>query len=137
MNNTTKPFGELSNAEKKELLCTWVDGKDIEWKSCSDGSWRSCSMRPSWQSSTCYRIKPAKKLSFDWSAIDKKYKYAAMDADGSVHVFEVKPRCCRNHAGRWYATVRKFWLIDGLASLDRGEVSWEDSLIERPKTNIK
>ena len=31
MNNTTKPFGQLSNAEKKELVCAWIDGKKIEF----------------------------------------------------------------------------------------------------------
>ena len=48
-------FGQLTNDEKKALMCAWVDGKKIE--GFLTESWVSVK-NPSWGSSIVYRIKP-------------------------------------------------------------------------------
>ena len=49
------PFGQLTNDEKKALMCAWVDGKTIE---CfPTGLWVFVE-RPTWVHDIVYRIKP-------------------------------------------------------------------------------
>tara|TARA_R110001592_G_C13193003_1_gene753576 strand:+ start:35821 stop:36321 length:501 start_codon:yes stop_codon:yes gene_type:complete len=50
------PFGELDKQTKKDLLCAWVDGAEIEWKG-EIPIW-SVSKNPCWFNEWKYRVKP-------------------------------------------------------------------------------
>jgi hypothetical protein len=50
------PFGELDKQTKKDLLCAWVDGAEIEFIDVCRG-WTHIN-RPSWGEGGVYRVKP-------------------------------------------------------------------------------
>ncbi|AHK11446.1 hypothetical protein S140_36 [Shewanella sp. phage 1/40] len=53
----TKPFGELDNQSKKDLLCAWVDGAEIEWLGGGNTCWTKVD-NPSWIYGWTYRVNP-------------------------------------------------------------------------------
>lgn len=56
LSEITLPFGELDNQTKKDLVCAWVDGAEIEF-AFVDKSWE-CLTSPSWVDEVLYRVKP-------------------------------------------------------------------------------
>ena len=82
----------VSKEEKKELLCAWVDGKEIEWYSDSDCEWhlRALTELPIGLPHTAYRIAKT-PITFDWSQLKEEYKYIAKDYDGAVWAFTAEP----------------------------------------------
>jgi hypothetical protein len=52
----SSPFGELDKQTKKDLLCAWVDGADIEMVDVCYG-WANV-WCPSWKEGGVYRVKP-------------------------------------------------------------------------------
>jgi hypothetical protein len=53
----TTPFGDLDKQTKKDLLCAWVDGADIEIQSGYSRKWSLVGF-PSWYSESIFRVKP-------------------------------------------------------------------------------
>ncbi|AHK11151.1 hypothetical protein S14_39 [Shewanella sp. phage 1/4] len=53
----TKPFGELDNQTKKDLLCAWVDGAEIERREYFGDKWYN-EYNPLWTDIFSYRVKP-------------------------------------------------------------------------------
>ena len=53
----TLPFGELDNQTKKELLCAWVDGSEIERSEYFGEKWYR-EYTPLWTEVFAYRVKP-------------------------------------------------------------------------------
>lgn len=51
------PFGELDKQTKKDLLCAWVDGAEIEMQGSTQSYW-SHVWKPNWLSNCTYRVKP-------------------------------------------------------------------------------
>jgi len=99
-------------------------------------------MRGNVQAAECFTITMARKIAralnamekpkakpfkFDWSGIPKKYKWAAMDADGEWVVFVEAPN-----------RVLRYWDSRGKDCLELGydrpiyPVDWRDSLQKRP-----
>jgi hypothetical protein len=68
LSEITLPFGVLDNQTKKDLLCAWVDGAEIEI--FSNNGWRNITM-PSWAIGCTYRVKPTISAKENAKAIAK------------------------------------------------------------------
>lgn len=128
-----KPFGELSKAEKMELLEAWVNGEGVEVL-YNGVVWATCN--PAWVSWCKYRIKPKPaptKPSIDWGAVRKEFRYLAKDGNGGflyLHTHKPEPQ---GLTWRSKAKDRNVVSADQFASADCGTCDWKDSLVERPE----
>jgi hypothetical protein len=73
-----------------------------------------------------YRTRP-RQLVIPWRAIDKKYKWAAIDEDGTVWAYEFEPIIleCRWSGGGG----RKLDRFD----IDTKDIQWQNSKTQRPE----
>ena len=67
--------------------------------------------------------------SVDWSVIKPEYQWLAVDECGAIWVYTHKPI---KHDAIWSSTWGEGCCVSSLVSTNRGEVSWEDSLVKRP-----
>lgn len=84
-----------------------------------------------------YRVKevPLTKPSINWDHVHPDFKWLARDKVGTVFLYQNQPTLIRN----------VLWdVVDGIiaqtfmfASLDKGTCDWKDSLVERPKGDVK
>lgn len=75
-------------------------------------------------------------LNIPWSALENKWKFAAMDENLDVYVFADKPFTCLSQNHMWfvegdYQKVNELLTIPSLPSPDL----WRSTLTERPQTN--
>lgn len=133
LNTELKPYSELTREEKHILLDAVIDGNcecfvglvedwcDVEGCVGSFGSY------------TIYRTKPKeyKKLDIPWEVIDEKWKYAAMDVDGELYLFEKTPTW---KTSLWldYSEDRECIQLDNILKLDTTDIVAEHSLTQRP-----
>ena len=91
----SKLFKDLSTDEKLNLIEAFLAGKAVEYFNSYIGQWtpkrsyekgRSCIFHDN----TSYRI-CKHKHEVDWSKIDKKYNYMAVDRDSDVWFYSDKP----------------------------------------------
>ena len=73
----------------------------------------------------------AAKPSIDWSQINDKYKWLAVDANECAYVYENEPNI--DGSTFWCSSSATYFPVNGLVSYSRGTCDWKDSLIERPK----
>lgn len=131
MTKNTKSFEHLSKKEIKELCYQVMQkGKVAQTYHCVGWVDRYVKTSP-FVNGNIYRIKPEEKNkpSIDWDHVSEEYKFLAIDEDGEVWLFAEKPSICMSSFVSLGGEISK---ADALASLDRGNCSWEDSLIERP-----
>lgn len=117
--------------EMIEVMQAFKNGQPIECKLLCQPNWQDTTdPRWNWRDFD-YRI-AVRKPSIDWTAINDKYIYLAVDGDGTVWLYSKRPIL---------TDERVFWchpdgvgkLADDLfASFDRGTCDWRDSLICRP-----
>lgn len=112
-----------------EVMKAHVDGADIEYR-YKGGDWHPASM-PQWGWEIKeYRVKPKIPDSIDWSHVDPKYSFMARDKDKKAYLYENRPKkshICWDTAGGTYVPTVVF------ASYKQGDMSWGDSLVERPE----
>lgn len=72
-----KTFGELSKAEKLELMEAWIDGKQIQVLTDSSGWLNTNTDWSRWYPRYKYRIKPIPltKPSINWEHVSKEYNW--------------------------------------------------------------
>ena len=75
----------------------------------------------------------ATKPSIDWTHVNEKFKWLASDFDGNPWVYEYEPTV-GGASTCWLPSKGDTFRADRLASYVPGTCSWEDSLVERPKT---
>lgn len=81
LHTINKPFGELDNQTKKDLLCAWVDGAKIEFSFDGGYSWDYITA-PSWVDEVIYRvIPPVSEKDKLIAAAQQKLKEAQEDLD--------------------------------------------------------
>ncbi len=117
--------------EMIEVLQAYKNGKTIQVrpKLYDDKSYEDIS-DPSFRFGQFeYRVKPDEPDYINWDHVHSDYKFMARNINGTVFLFSVKP-----------ITTGDFWNSPGLvcraivfSSYKRGTVSWENSLVERPK----
>ena len=79
------------------------------------------------------RTKPVKRLAIPWEHIKPEYRWAAMDEDEQIFLYEDMPTQ-QDDDGRLYQR----WISRGDAesakvlNIDTSGISWRDSLVERP-----
>jgi hypothetical protein len=122
-----KPFGELSRAEKGELLRADHEGKRIEVRGCVDEDWFQAN--PDWARHLFYRIAPEPLIadSINWDHVDDEVNAIARQRNGAAVCFEVPPE---REAIRWDGSVVCSATV--FASYKRGTVDWKESLVIRP-----
>ena len=74
----------------------------------------------------------ATKPSIDWTHVNEKFKWLSVDANGCAYVYENEPKAGVD--SYWLCQEGTLYEVNGLASYVPGTCSWEDSLVERPKT---
>jgi hypothetical protein len=120
-----KPFGELSRAEKGELLLAHHEGKRIELL-CGE-EWKKAA--PAWVDWKIYRIAPEPLIpdSINWDHVSGDVvAMARNDGDFYAKFFSEIP-CAESW---WCGKVRGH--TTSHASYKRGTVDWKDSLVIRP-----
>jgi hypothetical protein len=133
LENIDAPLRDLDDKTAAALFNGWRrSALDVEFWNAHVDRWSLIEGRPTWSEHITYRArtKPTIPMSFDWSAVNSKYKYAATDKRGPSYVFEEEPTigtdCWQSRGG--IAKVDKI-----LSSFKRGTVPWDESLIERPE----
>jgi hypothetical protein len=121
-----KPFGELTTAEKGELLLAHHEGKRIEIL-CGE-LWTKAA--PTWAEWKIYRIAPEPLVpdSINWDHVAPEWKWLARDENGKAYLFAEKPRMVRTE---WISCPAASH-ASSFASYRRGTVDWRDSLVIRP-----
>lgn len=122
-----KQFGSLSAEEQNELFQYWVHKRTIEFYHPNCG-WVGMA-DPDWFLNRCYR-KPIVKPSVDWDHLSPDIVAIATDMCGYSYGYTQKPRL---DATRWNINSGTAMLVDYLASFNKGNCSWEESLILRPE----
>lgn len=90
------------------------------------GSWREADS-DSVSFIIAYRTKP-RQLIIPWEHIKPEYKWAAMDANGQVSVYENKP-----NAGVEYWKDVAWGVGCYCLNIDTTGIDWRDSLVQRPE----
>jgi hypothetical protein len=67
---------------------------------------------------------------YDWSAIDKKYKWVAKDSNGRFDAYMERPTLGERW---WYASVGSHYQHLGYSPPWESDDDWQESLEERPK----
>lgn len=68
-----------------------------------------------------------------WDVIDERFKFAAMDQDGGIHVYESQPSPSTMTA-EWFAKGNDALRLDGyINGTKQSNKPWQETLIERPK----
>lgn len=117
-------------AYKISVMSAFLEGKEIQaQEKDKDYGWETIFGEPSWDfARSHYRIKPRKKLDIPWNLIKPEYKWAAMDRDGWIHVYAVRPETQEE----WW--ISKYDSINiGALAIDTDGVQWQDSLTQRPE----
>lgn len=120
-----KTFSELSREEKLDLLTHWVNGNKIEYFG-PDKTWLPLE-NPIWHLDNIYR-KAITKPSIDWSIINKKWKWLAIEENGGIYLYEKKPVICKTG----WTVAREYMHINDILDINTNNCPWEDSLVERP-----
>lgn len=128
-NTEMKPWCELTKEEQKLLVCAYIDGVFIEY--VDDGLCFRKTNSHFWDNHV-YRIKPKehKKLDIPWQFIKPEYKWAVMDEDENVFLFEDEPTIgdtyWHNEDGRGDVSNTKCLVLDTTG------IQWQHSLTQRP-----
>lgn len=122
-------MSKLTLAEKIAVMQACLEGKTIQCRSNPDNIWSEI-LNPVWSwANTEYRIKPAEGLTIPWGAINDAYNWAAVDQDDKVYLYSSKPK--KGFAG--FQSRDDYTRIDHILVYKRGNVAWDESLIQRPK----
>jgi hypothetical protein len=125
-----KPFGELSRAEKGELLLAHHEGKRVEYFSALFHGWTTVAhVGPAWCDNKRYRIAPEPLIpdSINWDHVADDVVAMARDGgDLYAKFFSEIPSA----ESWWCGKVRGH--TTSHASYKRGTVDWKDSLVIRP-----
>ena len=121
-----KPFG-LLDKETQDDLRKWNGGWEVF---VSSGAWGNCHV-PSWSPNVAYRAKPVVLVpdSINWDHVSPEYVCMMRDEDDVVGLLTSAPigvSPVRSFGGRW-VNARAF------TSYKQGTVSWQDSLVFRPR----
>ena len=95
--------------------------------------------RPNAKADVCLYPYPVKvvrddkptKPSIDWTHVNEKFKWLAVDVNGEAYVYENEPKVGVD--SYWLCQEGTLYEVNGLASYTPGTCDWKDSLIERPK----
>lgn len=122
-----KAFKDLTKEERSEIVEALVSGLEVE-----------CFYFGKWEPAYsiielryAYRVKQ-RKLDIPWEIIKPEYKWAAMDGNGVVFVYEEVPV---KASGWWNVRVNNgvASCISETLSIDTTGISWENSLTQRPE----
>jgi hypothetical protein len=126
------PFGQLTRIEQALLLLAKHEGKRIEvheYDYPCNYAWRE-KLNPSWRDDFIYRIAPEPLIpdSINWDHVAPEYNYMARDEDGGAVLFRRPPQ---QHLRQWggFAFCGN---AQDFTSYRRGTVDWKDSLVIRP-----
>lgn len=97
-----------------------IDVKEINWR-------MSLTKRPY----DCKRYANGYLNSDIWKIIDERFKYMAIDKDGSIFVYENKPRINYVH-NHWVCEGGGVEIEEDIFDIDTDNIYWENSLIRRP-----
>ena len=126
LEENTTPFGLLS----EEMRSAFERISYKELKRYTRDGWVNVNTKIRYASAT-YRKKPTPKvgLNIPWDSFHGRWKYAAMDKDGSVFIYENKPK---RRSQLWNAGLREHYLSGDVYDFSSVTVDWKDSLVERP-----
>ena len=84
-----------------------------------------------------YRVKevPLTKPSINWDHVRSDFKWLARDKFGTVYLYQNQPTIFRKDM--WDDVNGSIVQTYMFASLDKGTCDWKDSLVERPKGDVK
>lgn len=131
LNEELKLYNELTREEKHLLLDAVIDANcqvfDEELK-----VWYN-KEAAAFSSYSVYRTKPKeyKKLDIPWEVIDEKWKWAAMDEDRELFMFEEKPTW-KNNLWIDYSEDGECIQLYNILKLDTTDIIAEHSLTQRP-----
>ncbi len=125
--NRTNASDLLRSVEKhKEVMKAYASGADIQ-RHLGGEVWEDAH-NPHFLLSNEYRIKPKTPLQIPWELIENTWNWAAKNSSGRVFLYQNKPHklvgCFRCNGG----------LCCGLplVDIDPDNISWEESLVQRP-----
>lgn len=113
-----------------EVMQAYVSGQPIEYRRLGEKVWVECSS-PVWDwVHNSYRAKPLTPDYIDWAQVSDKYKYMARDSSGDAYLYLYEPELVNNCY--WFCEDDNPVKADVFASYKKGDVSWDNSLVERP-----
>lgn len=131
LNTELKPYNALTREEKHILLDAVIDKVAEVWQY----DWEVFTPKtcPVFHNNIIYRTKPKeyKKLNVPWRVIDETWKYAAMDDDGELFLFEEKPTW-KNNLWIDYLEDGECIQLYNILKLDTTGIVAEHSLTQRP-----
>lgn len=133
LNEEKLPFKDCSREDQHILLDAFLNRK-VEFYSHNSETFINvnnaispASLHTEW----IYRTKPIKRLAIPWEHIKPEYRWAAMDRDGEVYIYDAQPTICKIEFF-WGDNGSNYRAVDFLSSIDIEGIDWRDSLVERP-----
>lgn len=133
LNEEKIPFKDCTREDQHILLDALIDGKveyldQISNKFTHVASFKSMDFLNLF---SVLRTKPVKRLAIPWEHIKPEYRWAAMDRDGEVYIYDAQPTICKIEFF-WGDNGSNYRAVDFLSSIDIEGIDWRDSLVERP-----
>lgn len=129
LNEEMKPYNELTREEKHIIIDAMIDG-NCEVYFVSWNHKENCHV----YGTSVYRTKPKeyKKLDIPWEVIDEKWKWAAMDNNRQLFLFEGKPTWDYDE-WLYYSSLGTCFELSYVLKLDTTDIIAEHSLTQRPE----
>ena len=127
-NNEKKAFRDMTPEERSAIVEAGISRAGIDVYSHADGGWVEADYEVKLPENA-YRTRP-RQLVIPWEHIKPEYKWAAMDADGEVYAFDLRPS---DDADQWVPTGDKAIMINGVLNINTAGIDWRESLTARPE----
>lgn len=131
------PYGLMTPQEQDYLIALRQAGATFHVWSTTGDFWLKIKSPRDFEHFEVLRVSAPEKVkpSIDWSAINKKWNWLAMDSDGTWYLYDKSPDLIIN-SGIWGSANSDYECrllrSDLLRSFEPGNVEWTDSLIVRP-----
>lgn len=124
-NHERKAFRDMTPEERSAIVEAWLDG-GVETFGVTE--WLPAASNFIVHDLP-YRTRP-RQLVIPWEVIKPEYRWAAMDADGEVYAFDIRPS---DDADQWVPTGDNAIMINGVINIDTTGIDWRESLTARPE----
>lgn len=121
-----KAFRDMTAEERSAVVEAKISGIGVEFFCTGTKAWVE-SVGDAIAVSTAYRTKQ-RKLEIPWEHIKPEFKWAAMDEDGAVYIYNNKPIMGRDG---WDWDEGALAGINNVLNIDTSGIDWRESLTQR------
>lgn len=130
-NHERKTFRDMTPEDRAVIVEAWIAANPLlgcDVQVLTDRGWATVILTTHIPLDIIYRTRP-RQLVIPWEVIKPEYKWAAMDGDGSIFVYDVEPNLSLHD---WVRNGGLPECIDAL-NINTTGIDWRESLVQRPE----